>query len=91
MVEVQVGEIQGYPVLYFPSRDSVFCKNTLCSVSDLRALINSPMEREYLAKKNLSIVKMDSSIDFGCLTTTRENIQKIECKIKKVKSQCKNN
>lgn len=88
---VEVGEIQGYPVLYIQEKDVVFCKNTVCRVSDLKRLIESPYERELLEEKNLSIVKMGSSIDFGCLTTTKENVRAIEREIKKIKSQCKKN
>lgn len=83
--QIQVGMIQGYPVLYFPTKDKVFCKNTVCNVSDLKRLINSPFERELLEDKNLSIVKMGSSVDFGCLTTTIENVRQIERNINKLK------
>lgn len=88
---VEVGEIQGYPVLYIQEKDMVFCKNTVCRVADLKRLIESPYERELLEEKNLSIVKMGSSIDFGCLTTTKENVRAIEREIRKIKSQCKKN
>lgn len=88
-MHTQVGEIQGYPVLYIKERDSIFCKNTVCKVSDLEKAIFSSLNREYIESKDLSIVKDQGILYFGCLTTTLDNVLEIRRKIKQLKHNSK--
>lgn len=85
----KVGEIQGYDVLYVKEKDMVFCKNTVCKVLDLKALVDSSRDRELLEEKDLSIVKSGSSINFGCLVTTLQNVRAIERNINIIKYNLK--
>lgn len=87
---IQVGEIQGYPVQYVQEKDMVFCKNTICRVSDIeKAVFKSSLCREYIEEKDLSIVKDQGVIYFGCLTTTLDNVEAIQRKIKQIKRNSK--
>lgn len=86
---IQVGEIQGYPVQYVQEKDMVFCKNTVCKVSDLEKAIFSSLSREYIEEKDLSIIKDQSVIYFGCLTTSMNNVLEIRRKIKQLKRNSK--
>jgi hypothetical protein len=88
-MHVKVGEIQSYDVMYVPEKDMVFCKNTICRVSDLKKAIKSPLGREYIEEKDLSIVKDNGIIYFGCLTTTKQNVLEIEQEINKIKKSKK--
>lgn len=85
-MSVVVGEIQGYPVQYVPEKDMVFCKNTVCKVKDIERLVyKSPMEREYLAEKDLSIVKLEKTVQFGCLSTSLDNVSAIRDAIRAIR------
>lgn len=85
----QIGEIQGYPVQYVMEKDMVFCKNTVCKVSDLEKAVFSSLNREYIEEKDLSIVKDQNIIYFGCLTTSMDNVLEIRRKIKQLKRNSK--
>lgn len=88
-MRIKVGTIQSYDVMYVPEKDMVFCKNTICRVSDLKKAISSPLNREYIEEKDLSIVKDNGVIYFGCLTTSKQNVQEIEQEINKLKKSKK--
>lgn len=86
---IQVGEIQGYPVQYVQEKDMVFCKNTICKVSDLEKAVFSSLSREYIEAKDLSIVKDQGVLYFGCLTTSLDNVLAIRRAIKQIKRNSK--
>lgn len=90
MEKVTVGEIEGYPVLYLPEKDLVYCKNTAVPLSTLLSAVNSGMDRTEIPDKNLSIRVYSNTIELGCLTTTKENFKQIHRNIKKSKHyECK--
>lgn len=84
-MHTKVGSIQSYDVMYVPEKDMVFCKNTICHLSDLKKALKSPLNREYIEEKDLSIVKDNGVIYFGCLTTSKQNVLEIEQNINKIK------
>ena len=85
MGRIVVGEIQGYEVIYVPEKDYVFCKNTALPLSTMIDVLKSEVDRIEIPEKNLVIKISDSSIDMGCLSTTRDNL----CNIKKTISKLK--
>lgn len=77
-MSITVGEIQGYPVIYVPEKDVVFCKNTTLHYKALNAAIyKSALDREELENGKLTITKSNGVITLGCLVTTIENISEI--------------
>jgi hypothetical protein len=81
---MQVGTIEGWPVEYIPEKDIVFCKNTAVPLKVIERMLASSLDREVYEKKNLSIVKLEGVIYFGCLTTSTSNVREIKENIKKI-------
>ena len=83
--ECKVGEIQGHDVIYIPSKDVIFCKNTAIKFSIIEKIIRSNLERCKILEKNLTIIKDNGIVHLGCLTTTMENCLNIRRRISKLK------
>ena len=83
--ECKVGEIQGYDVIYIPSKDVIFCKNTAIKFSIIEKIIRSNLERIEIPEKNLTIIKDNGIVHLGCLTTTMENCLNIRRRTSKLK------
>lgn len=83
--ECKVGEIQGHDVIYIPSKDVIFCKNTAIKFSIIEKIICSNLERSKIIEKNLTIIKDNGIVHLGCLTTTMENCLNIRRRISKLK------
>lgn len=83
--ECKVGEIQGHDVIYIPSKDVIFCKNTSIKFSIIEKIIRSNLERYKIPEKNLTIIKDNGIVHLGCLTTTMENCLNIRRRISKLK------
>ena len=83
--ECKVGEIQGHDVIYIPSKDVIFCKNTAIKFSIIEKIIRSNLERCKISEKNLTIIKDNGIVHLGCLTTTMENCLNIRRRISKLK------
>ena len=83
--ECKVGEIQGHDVIYIPSKDVIFCKNTAIKFSIIEKIIRSNLERSEIPEKNLTITKDNGIVHLGCLTTTMENCLNIRRRINKLK------
>ena len=50
---MKVGEIQGYPVVYIPEKDSIFCKNTIVKYPIIeRIVLSSKGKRRDTRKKS---------------------------------------
>lgn len=79
---VQVGEIEGWPVLYNPEKQRLFCKNTSISLDIIEQMLKSPLSRERNEEKNLTVIKMNNVVHLSCLTTTTANISNIRKSIK---------
>ena len=79
---VKVGEIEGWPVLYNPEKQRLFCKNTSISLDVIEEMLKSPLSRERNEEKNLTVIKMDNVVHLSCLTTTTDNISNIRKSIK---------
>lgn len=74
---MKVGEIQGYDVIYIPEKDVIFCKNTVVKYSVIRKIVKGSSSRDEIPEKELVITKDNSTIHFGCLTTTISNCNEI--------------
>ena len=85
MKKIVVGEIQGHDVYYIPEKDYVFCKNTVLPLSIMVGALKSGADRVEVPEKNLVIKLSETTVDMGCLTTTRENLNKIKKTISKLK------
>lgn len=85
MTKIEIGTIQGYPVLYLPERDLVFCKNTIVPYQVLYDAYNSGIDRVEYKEKNLIMNFFSHEIILGCLTTNVEDFQKMIKTIKKIK------
>lgn len=83
--ECKVGEIQGHDVIYIPSKNVIFCKNTAIKFSIIEKIIRSNLERYEYPEKNLTIIKDNGIVHLGCLTTTMENCLNIRRRISKLK------
>lgn len=83
--ECKVGEIQGHDVIYIPSKDVIFCKNTAIKFSIIEKIICSNLERFEILEKNLTIIKDNGIVHLGCLTTTMENCLNIRRRVSKLK------
>lgn len=83
--ECKVGEIQGHDVIYIPSKDVIFCKNTSVKFSVIEKIIRSNLERSEIPEKNLTIIKDNGIVSLGCLTTTMTNCLNIRKRVKKQK------
>lgn len=79
---IEVGKIQDWPVQYIPERRVLFCKNTAISLDKIELMLRSSLSRERDEAKNLTIVKLDNIVQFGCLTTTLDNVENIRKNIK---------
>lgn len=86
---VKVGEIEGWPVLYNPEKQRLFCKNTSISLDVIEEMLKSPLSRERNEEKNLTVIKMDNVVHLSCLTTTTDNISNIRKSIKDYVRNCK--
>lgn len=89
MLEIEVGKIEGYPVLYLPERDLVFCKNTVLPFKKMQSILHSSRSKHEIPEKQLSITKLDSTVTLGCLITPEYNLRKIEKEICKWKIKTK--
>lgn len=87
MIQIKVGEIQGYDVLYLPDKDVVYCKNTALPLSKVIETLRSPLDRVVIPSKNMVILLSDFQVEFGCLSTTRENIKSIHKQIKQYQNE----
>ena len=85
MERIVVGEIQGYDVIYVPEKDFVFCKNTTLPLKIMLKALKGDIDRIEVPEKNLTIKIFESTIDMGCLTSTKENLESIRKKISKLK------
>lgn len=85
MEKIVVGEIQGYEVIYTPEKDLVFCKNTALPLKIMLKALKGDTDRIEVPEKNLTIKISESTIDMGCLTSTKENLENIRKKISKLK------
>lgn len=83
--ECKVGEIQGHDVIYIPSKDVIFCKNTAVKFSVIEKIIRSNLERSEIPEKNLTIIKDNGIVSLGCLTTTMTNYLNIRKRVRKQK------
>ena len=83
--ECKVGEIQGHDVIYIPSKDVIFCKNTDIKFSIIEKIIRSNLERGEIPEKNLTIIKDNGIVSLGCLTTTMTNCLNIRKRVRKQK------
>lgn len=83
--ECKVGEIQGHNVIYIPSKDVIFCKNTAVKFSVIEEIIRSNLERSEIPEKNLTIIKDNGIVSLGCLTTTMTNCLNIRKRVRKQK------
>lgn len=83
--DCKVGEIQGHDVIYIPSKDVIFCKNTAVKFSVIEDIICSNLERNEIPEKNLTIIKDNGTVSFGCLTTTMANCLDIRKRVRKQK------
>ena len=79
---IEVGKIEDWPVQYIPERRMLFCKNTAISLDKIELMLRSSLSRERDEAKNLTIVKLNNVVQFGCLTTTLDNIESIRKNIK---------
>lgn len=83
---MKVGEIQGYPVVYIPEKDSIFCKNTIVKYPIIERIILSSHEKEEIPEKNLTIQKEKNIVHLGCLTTSKSNLLAIKRQVYKFKN-----
>lgn len=83
--ECKVGEIQGHDVIYIPSKDVIFCKNTAIKFSLIEKIIRSNLERYKIPEKDLTIIKDNGTVSLGCLTTTMANCLDIRKRVRKQK------
>ena len=79
---IEVGKIEDWPVQYIPERRMLFCKNTAISLDKIELMLRSSLSRERDEAKNLTIVKLNNIVQFGCLTTTLDNVENIRKNIK---------
>jgi len=79
---IEVGKIEDWPVQYIPERRMLFCKNTAISLDKIELMLRSSLSRERDEAKNLTIVKLNNVVQFGCLTTTLDNVENIRKQIK---------
>jgi hypothetical protein len=86
-MQIKVGEIEGYDVIYVPEKDQVFCKNTMVSFPVIEAIIRSNLIREEISEKNLVITKNLGIVTLGCLTTTMNNCLKIRHSVNSYKNK----
>lgn len=84
-VGIKVGEIQGYDVLYIPEKDMVFCKNTAVKLSILDRIVKDSKDIGEIPEKNLTIIKDNGTLTFGCLTTTHDAYKQMKKEINKLK------
>lgn len=83
--KIKIGEIQGYDVLYIPEKDIVFCKNTAVKVPVLDRIIKDSKNIGEIPEKNLTIIKDNGTLTFGCLTTTYDAYKQMKKEINKLK------
>ena len=83
--DCKVGEIQGHDVIYIPSKDVIFCKNTAIKFSIIEKIIRSNLERGEIPEKNLTIIKDNGSVSLGCLTTAMANCLDIRKRVREQK------
>lgn len=76
-MQIKVGEIENYDVLYIPEKDVIFCKNTVVKYSVIKRIVKSSNSRDEIPEKELVITKDSNIIHFGCLTTTISNCNNI--------------
>lgn len=83
--KIKIGEIQGYDVLYIPEKDMVFCKNTAVKLSVLDRIVKDSKDIGEIPEKNLTIIKDNGTLTFGCLTTTYAAYKQMKKEINKLK------
>lgn len=85
MEKIQIGDIEGYPVLYLPEKDLIFCKNTVVPYKILIDAFNSGIDRIEYTEKNLIMYFFTNEITLGCLKTSTENFRDMIKTIKNIK------
>lgn len=85
MDKVIVGSIEGYDVIYMPEKDYVFCKNTVLPLQIMLNVLKNNTDIVEVPDKNLTIRASTSTVDMGCLSTTKDNLYKIKKEISKIK------
>lgn len=86
-MQVKVGEIQGYDVIYIPEKDSIFCKNTIIKYQVIRHIVKGSNLRAEIPEKKLVITKSGCIISLGCLTTSMSNCGDIMKNVSKYKKK----
>lgn len=83
-----VGSIGSYDVIYVQEKDTIFCKNTAVKFPIIEHIVTkSQNERNEIPEKNLSITKMNGTVQLGCLVTTMDNCLSIRRKVNKIKNK----
>lgn len=85
MEKIVVGKIEEHDVLYLPEKDYIFCKNTVIPFNTALEIFKSPLDRYEVPEKNLVAKMSPTTIELGCLTTTRDNYSTILKQIKRLK------
>lgn len=85
MEKIKIGNIEGYDVLYLPEKDLVFCKNTVLTHTFLKSLLNTSLDRIEVPEKNLVVRIFPTSIELGCLTSSKDNFRQMSRTINKLK------
>lgn len=85
MEKIVVGKIEEHDVLYLPERDCIFCKNTVIPFNTASEISKSSLDRYEVPEKNLVVKLFPTTIELGCLTTTRDNYESILKQIKRLK------
>lgn len=87
----KVGEIEGYDVIYVPEKDVIFCKNTTVKYPVIERIVRSSMSRERIEEKNLTVIKNEFWVTFGCLNTTTDNCKSIMKNVSNIKKSFRQN
>lgn len=81
-----VGSIEGNDVVYIPEKDILFCKNTTIPYKQMKYVLFEQHKERVVLKKDLMFSLSENIVTLGCLTTTLENCENINKKIKKIKN-----
>lgn len=80
-----IGQIEGHDVIYVPEKDVVFCKNTTLPFSVIKEVQKMSSDSLSIPEKNLTIHKYESTIEMGCLTTSKSHFNELIKTINKIK------
>jgi hypothetical protein len=84
-MQVKVGEIDGYDVIYVPEKDQVFCKNTAINFPTIERIVRGSLIMATIPEKKLVVTKEGNIVTLGCLTTTMNNCLSIRHNVNKFK------